>query len=110
LFPDCEFTANTAKLAPGESVDLDTGPDEERNKRIVIDHINLTHDEAHVITPCAHDFQHLEDFEATTRDGTTGVELTLPQERLQCARCMQFEVREREYTGAETDGAIEVEP
>ena len=86
IFPDCDIIA----------VDDDV----EKAKREIVDHINQAHDEAHVICACAHDMQHVEDFDATTKDAR-GREISIPHERLQCSRCGQFEVRGRTETAEE---------
>ena len=77
LYPDCDYSTDT---------------DTEAAKRLVIDHINQTHDEAHALIPCVHDMQELERFVAVAID-PSGVKHDQPQIRLQCARCGQFEVR-----------------
>ena len=81
IFPDCDIKA--------------FDEDREKAKREIVDHINHDHDEAHAIIPCTHDMEHVEDFEATTKDAR-GREISIPHERLQCSRCGQFEVRGRD--------------
>lgn len=78
IAPDCEFVA--------------ADPDPERAKRQIVSHINESHDEAHVIIACAHDMALLAAFEATAKT-PGGKEVSLPQERYQCRRCDQYEVR-----------------
>lgn len=89
LFPDCDRTESG---------------DPELAKRAIIDHINNDHADAHVLIPCAHAMAHVEFFTATTRSGDTGAVIEIPQERLQCPRCGQFEVRGVESAGEESEG------
>jgi len=67
--------------------------DDERGKRTMVDHINQTHDDAHVLIACAHEMEHQDDFDAETRRGDTAALVSIPHERLLCSRCGQFEVR-----------------
>lgn len=94
LFPDCDVSV---------AVDFD---DIERAKRIVIDHINHDHDEAHVLIGCVHQNEHIEyvDEEVLTPQG----KFVLHRERLQCVRCQDFTLRdvvdeEGEPSGEEAD-------
>ena len=93
LFPDCEYNSSLNDQKAPSGV--------ETAKRQIIDHINNEHVEAHVIIACAHDMAHVEDFDAVTvlksknEFGKKGETIRQPQERLQCARCGQFEVRDR---------------
>ena len=102
LFPDCDFTAEIALTADGWLPD-DEIPHVEHQKRVVIDHINQAHDEAHALIPCVHDMQELERFVAVAID-PSGVKHDQPQIRLQCVRCGQFEVRADEPTEDNADG------
>ena len=83
LYPDCEHEESQASN------------DIEQYKRAIIDHINNTHDDAHVIIACAHDLTEIERFTAATRT-PKGVPVEIPQVRFQCSRCGQFEVRSDE--------------
>lgn len=92
LFPDCDFTADDADL--------------EQNKRVVIDHINHEHTEAHVICACVHDNQHLEDVDEEVVT-PSGERLTLHRARYQCVRCGGYTLTDREVVEGEQDAEAE---
>ena len=102
IAPDCDFAVSTHD--PSLTQKLPADVDDERAKRIVIDHINNDHPGLHVEIACAHDFQHLEFFTTTTKP-PDGVEVEVKLERKQCSRCAQFEVSadEREGDDGEAD-------
>ena len=83
LAPDCEYTSEGIDEATGLRAD-------ERAKRQVIDHMNLEHDQVHVISGCAHDFQ---DPEYLTEETTNpaGVVTLVKLQQNTCTRCGQLE-------------------
>lgn len=81
-------------------------PDIEAAKRIVIKHMNDTHEETHVISACLHDMEAVGDedrevkLKASNEHGRKGETVTFPQTRLRCKWCGDEELRAKETAEA----------
>jgi hypothetical protein len=87
LYPDC-----THGIV--DSTDASANQSPEAAKRQIINHINLDHDDAHVLIACHHKLRELERYVAKTTD-PTGKEIEVGEHvRSECMRCGQFVVED----------------
>ena len=93
LYPDCDYSTKDGGAG------VEAAP--EAHKRIIIDHINHDHDDAHVIIACHHELREVERFMAKTQpeflpNGKPNPDSKEVGEQVksECVRCGQFVVED----------------